>query len=45
MSAHAPSVAVRTAAVSDEADAALQLDWPLNDMQTSTLYCWWPKVE
>jgi hypothetical protein len=33
MSAHAPSVAVRMAAISDEADAVLQLEWPLNDMQ------------
>ncbi|MFZ0595136.1 MAG: hypothetical protein WAM39_32035 [Bryobacteraceae bacterium] len=33
MSAHAPSVAVRMAAASEAADAVLQLDWPLNDMQ------------
>src|SRR6476646_3048778 len=45
MAAHAPSVAVRSAAASDEAEAVLQLDSPLYAIQTCTRYFPRPTVE
>jgi len=45
MFAHAPSVADLKAVISEEAPAVVQAVWPLNVMQTRTLYVSRPMVE